>query len=173
MESESATNYIRRLKMSRKRISAASKSAKNKKWIFKEIKSNVRGLFGASKSSLSQRDQDYLIVIKEIQNLSNGKDYQEISIKQLSHFFIVQYKFRFGIDCIDYNWFNFKNTMIKLKDYIECTSWIELALFIYYSFEKCLDRTFSKEEVITLSTFKRSWMVDELRGKKEKFSGFY
>ena len=173
MESESATNYIRRLKMSRKRISAASKSAQNKKWIFKEIKSNVRGLFGASKSSLSQRDQDYLIVIKEIQNLSNGKDYQEISIKQLSHFFIVQYRFRFGIDCIDYNWFNFQNTMKKLKDYAECTSWIELALFIYSSFEQCIDRTFSKEEVITLSTFKRSSMVDELREKKEKFSGFY
>ena len=159
--------------MSRKRISAANPSAQNTNWIFKEIKSNIRGLFGDSKSSLSKKEQDYLIVIKEIQNLANGKDYQEISIKQLSHFFIVQYKFRFGIDCIDYNWFNFQNTMKKLKDYAECTSWIELALFIYYSFEKCLDRTFSKEEVITLSSFKRSWMVDELRGKKEKFSGFY
>ena len=159
--------------MSRKRISSANPSAQNTNWIFKEIKSNIRGLFGDSKSSLSKKEQDYLIVIKEIQNLANGKDYQEISIKQLSHFFIVQYKFRFGMDCIDYNWFNFQNTMTKLKDYAEYTSWIEVALFIYYSFEKCLDRTFSKEEVITLSTFKRSWMVDELRGKKEKFNGFY
>ena len=159
--------------MSRKRISAANPDAQNTNWIFKEIKSNIRGLFGDSKSSLSKKEQDYLIVIKEIKNLANGKDYQEISIKQLSHFFIVQYKFRFGIDCIDYNWFNFQNTMTKLKDYTEYTSWIELALFIYYSFEKCLDRTFSKEEVITLSTFKRRWLVDELRGKKEKFSGFY
>ena len=159
--------------MSRKRISGANPSAQNNRWIFKEIKSNVRGLFGASKSSLSQKDQDYLIVIQEIQNLANGKEYREISIKQLSHFFIVQYRFRFGIDCIDYNWFNFQNTMKRLKDYAECKSWIEVALFIYSSFEQCLDRTFSKEELITLSTFKRSWLVDELKGKKQKFSGFY
>ena len=159
--------------MSRKRIYAANPSAQNNKWIFKEIKSNVRGLFGASKSSLSQRDQDYLIVTKEIQNLASGKAYQEISVKQLSHFFIVQYQFRFGSECIDYNWFNFQNTMKKLKDYAEYKSWIEVALFIYSSFEQCLDRTFSREEIITLSTFKRSWYVDELLGKSQKFSGFY
>jgi hypothetical protein len=89
--------------MSRKRISAANPSAQNTNWIFKEIKSNIRGLFGDSKSSLSKKEQDYLIVIKEIRNLASGKDYQEISIKQLSHFFIVQYRFRFGIDYIRYN----------------------------------------------------------------------
>lgn len=159
--------------MSRKRVFAANKTTQINKWIFKEIKSNVRGLFGASKSSLPQKDQDYLIVSKEIQNLANGKVYQEISIKQLSHFFVIQYRFRFGMDCIDYNWFNFQNTMKKLKNYAECKSWTEVALFLYSSFEQCIDRTFSKEEVITLSTFKRSWLVDELRGKKEKFSGFY
>ena len=128
--------------MSRKRISAANTTAQSNKWIFKEIKSNVRGLFGASKSSLSQRDQDYLIVTKEIQNLASGKDYQEISIKQLSHFFIVQYQFRFGIECIDYNWFNFQNTMKKLKDYAEYKSWIEVALFIYSSLSNALTELF-------------------------------
>ena len=159
--------------MSRNRILSADTAMRKKSWIFKEIKSNIRGLFGTSASSLPQKEQDYLIVTKEIQNMANGKEYQEVTIKQLSHFFIIQYHFRFGIDCIDYNWFNFQNTMKKLKDYVECNSNTELALFIYESFEQCIGRTFSRENIITLSTYKRSWYVDELRGKKQRFDGFY
>lgn len=159
--------------MSRERISAANPDAPKFRWIFKEIKSKTRGLFGNGASSLSQRDQDYLMVAAEIRKFREGKSYQEISIKQLSHFFIIQYRFRFGIDCIDYNWFNFQSTMKKLKDYLNSESCTELGYFLYSSIEKCKDRSFSREEVLTLSTFKRSWYLDELLDRKSKFSGFY
>ena len=136
---------------------------------FKKRPKSTSRLFGKElNSTLSKGEQDYFIVVDALQ----GKKV-EPTLKQVGAFFAQQYRFIFNCDCIDYNWFNFQNTMKRLKDYAECKSWIEVALFIYSSFEQCLDRTFSKEELITLSTFKRSWLVDELKGKKQKFSGFY
>ena len=159
--------------MAIERISAANSVDNRNKWIFKKITSKERGLFGNNTSSLPKNERDYLSVINEMKRFKDGKSYQEISIKELSHFFLIQYRFRFGKDCIDYNWFNFQSTMKRLRDYLDSESWTEVAYFIYSSIEKCKDRTFSREEIITLSTFKRSWYVDELLGKSQKFSGFY
>lgn len=158
--------------MSRERIRAISDTGPSS-WRFKKFQSATRGLFGTSAGSLPQSEQNYLIVSQAIQSLSAGKEYQEITLKQLSHFFVIHYEFRFKTSCLDYNWFNFQETMKKLRGYLEADSWVAVAEFIYSSFEKCIDRRFSREKILTLSSFKRSWYVEELLGKSGKFDGFY
>jgi len=146
----------------------------NSSLILKEIKSTTRGLFGKSASSLPQRDQDYLFVGNQLANYLNEKQFEEVTLKQVSHFFLVQYRFRFNQDCIDYNWFNFQNTMKKLKDYLSADSWVEVSYFLYSSIEKSIDKVCPDiPNPITLSVFKRAWLIEELLGGKQKFSGFY
>ena len=97
--------------MARERIKSRTMDTQNSSLILKEIKNTTRGLFGKSASSLPQRDQDYLFVSNQLANYLSEKQFEEITLKQVSHFFLVQYRFRFKQDCIDYNWFNFQNTM--------------------------------------------------------------
>lgn len=159
--------------MSRQRIKSRNNDSDNH-LLFKSIGLPTKGLFGNSSNGLSKRDRDYLITKDQILNLVNSRPYTEITLKQLSHFFIVQYEFIYKQECIDYNWFNFQSTMKKLKDYAECSTWVELAWFIYESIDKSSRGLFENvPNVITLSVFKRSWLVDELLGKSQRFSGFY
>nr|DAF98299.1 MAG TPA: hypothetical protein [Siphoviridae sp. ctaDn21] len=160
--------------MSRERIKSRTMDNQNSSLILKEIKSTTRGLFGKSASSLPQRDQDYLFVGNQLANYLNEKQFEEVTLKQVSHFFLVQYRFRFNQDCIDYNWFNFQNTMKKLKDYLSADSWVEVSYFLYSSIEKSIDKVCPDiPNPITLSVFKRAWLIEELLGGKQKFSGFY
>lgn len=160
--------------MSRQRIKSRNTDTQVSGLLFKSISLPTKGLFGNSTNGLSKRDRDYLITKDQLINLVSGKDYTEITLKQLSHFFIVQYEFIYKKECIDYNWFNFQATMKKLKDYTECSTWVELAWFIYESIDKSSRGLFENvPNVITLSVFKRTWLVDELLGKSQRFSGFY
>ena len=160
--------------MSRERIKSRTMDNQNSSLILKEIKSTTRGLFGKSASSLPQRDQDYLFVGNQLANYLNEKQFEEVTLKQVSHFFLVQYRFRFNQDCIDYNWFNFQNTMKKLKDYLGADSWVEVSYFLYASIEKSINKVCPNvPNPITLSVFKRTWLIEELLGDKQKFSGFY
>lgn len=160
--------------MGRERIKSRTMDKQNATLKFKEIKNTTRGLFGQSASSLSQRDQDYLYVSTQVSNYLAQKKFEEVTLKQVSHFFLVQYRFRFKQDCIDYNWFNFQNTMKKLKDYLSADSWIEVSYFLYASIEKSIDKVCPHvPNPITLSVFKRTWLIDELLGGKPKFTGFY
>ena len=160
--------------MSRERIKSRTMDTQTPSLILKEIKSTTRGLFGKSASSLPQRDQDYLFVSNQLANYLNEKQFEEVTLKQVSHFFLVQYRFRFKQDCIDYNWFNFQNTMKKLKDYLSADSWIEVSYFLYISIEKSIDKVCPHvPNPITLSVFKRTWLIEELLDGKPKFSGFY
>ena len=160
--------------MVRKRIKSRTAVGRNSSLILKEIKNTTRGLFGTSASSLPRRDQDYLFVSKQLSNYLNKKSFEEVSLKQVSHFFIVQYRYRFEKDCIDYNWFNFQTTMKKLRDYLNAGSWIEITYFLYTSIEKSLDKVCPNvPSPITLSVYKRTWLIEELLGGKQKFSGFY
>ena len=160
--------------MGRERIKSRTMDKQNATLKFKEIKNTTRGLFGQSASSLSQRDQDYLYVGKQVSNYLTQKKFEEVTLKQVSHFFLVQYRFRFEQDCIDYNWFNFQNTMKKLKDYLSAGSWVEVSYFLYASIEKSIDKVCPNvPNPITLSVFKRTWLIEELLGGKPKFTGFY
>lgn len=160
--------------MVRKRIKSRTAVERNSSLILKEIKNTTRGLFGTSASSLPQRDQDYLFVSKQLSNYLNEKSFEEVSLKQVSHFFIVQYRYRFEKDCIDYNWFNFQTTMKKLRDYLNAGSWVEVTYFLYTSIEKSMDKVCPNvPSPITLSVYKRTWLIEELLGGKQKFSGFY
>lgn len=160
--------------MSRERIKSRTMDKQNATLKFKEIKNTTRGLFGQSASSLSQRDQDYLYVSTQVSNYLAQKQFEEVTLKQVSHFFLVQYRFRFKQDCIDYNWFNFQNTMKKLRDYLSADSWIEVSYFLYISIEKSIDKVCPHvPNPITLSVFKRTWLIEELLDGKPKFSGFY
>lgn len=160
--------------MSRERIKSRTMDKQNATLKFKEIKNTTRGLFGQSASSLSQRDQDYLYVGTQVSNYLAQKQFEEVTLKQVSHFFLVQYRFRFKQDCIDYNWFNFQNTMKKLRDYLSADSWIEVSYFLYISIEKSIDKVCPHvPNPITLSVFKRTWLIEELLDGKPKFSGFY
>ena len=160
--------------MGRERIKSRTMDKQNATLKFKEIKNTTRGLFGQSASSLSQRDQDYLYVSTQVSNYLAQKKFEEVTLKQVSHFFLVQYRFRFEQDCIDYNWFNFQNTMKKLKDYLKADSWVEVSYFLYASIEKSIDKVCPNvPNPITLSVFKRTWLIEELLGGKPKFTGFY
>lgn len=160
--------------MGRERIKSRTMDTQNATLKFKEIKNTTRGLFGQSASSLSQRDQDYLYVGTQVSNYLAQKKFEEVTLKQVSHFFLVQYRFRFEQDCIDYNWFNFQNTMKKLKDYLSAGSWVEVSYFLYASIEKSIDKVCPNvPNPITLSVFKRTWLIKELLDGKPKFSGFY
>lgn len=160
--------------MSRERIKSRTMDKQNATLKFKEIKNTTRGLFGQSASSLSQRDRDYLYVGTQVSNYLVQKKFEEVTLKQVSHFFLVQYRFRFKQDCIDYNWFNFQNTMKKLKDYLSADSWVEVSYFLYISIEKSIDKVCPHvPNPITLSVFKRTWLIEELLDGKPKFSGFY
>ena len=160
--------------MSRERIKSRTMVKQNATLKFKEIKNTTRGLFGQSASSLSQRDQDYLYVSTQVSNYLAQKKFEEVTLKQVSHFFLVQYRFRFKQDCIDYNWFNFQNTMKKLKDYLSAGSWVEVSYFLYASIEKSINKVCPHvPNPITLSVFKRTWLIEELLGGKPKFTGFY
>ena len=160
--------------MGRERIKSRTMDKQNATLKFKEIKNTTRGLFGQSASSLSQRDQDYLYVGTQVSNYLTQKKFEEVTLKQVSHFFLVQYRFRFKQDCIDYNWFNFQNTMKKLKDYLSAGSGVEVSYFLYASIEKSIDKVCPNvPNPITLSVFKRTWLIEELLDGKPKFSGFY
>lgn len=160
--------------MGRERIKSRTMDKQNATLKFKEIKNTTRGLFGQSASSLSQRDQDYLYVSTQVSNYLAQKKFEEVTLKQVSHFFLVQYRFRFEQDCIDYNWFNFQNTMKKLKDYLSAGSWVEVSYFLYASIEKSIDKVCPNvPNPITLSVFKRTWLIEELLSGKPKFTGFY
>lgn len=160
--------------MARERITSRKQRDENSTLNLKKIRNTTRGLFGSSASSLTQRDQDYLWVGTQIANYLGDREVTEITVKQLSHFFLVQYRYRFEKDCIDYNWFNFQNTMKKLKDYLGASTWVELSYFLYISIEKSSNNVCANvPNPITLSVFKRTWLIDELLGNKRKFSGFY
>ena len=160
--------------MPRERIKSQNNNSDNRHLLFKSIGLPTKGLFGNSTKGLSNRDRDYLITKDQILNFINGKAYTEITLKQLSHFFLVQYEFIYKVECIDYNWFNFQTTMKKLKDYTGYSSWVEMAWFLYQSIDKSSRCLFENvPNIITLSVFKRSWLVDELLDKSPKFSSFY
>lgn len=160
--------------MARERITSRTQRVENSTLNLKQIRNTTRGLFGSSASSLPQRDQDYIWVGKQLSNYLQDAEVKELTLKQVSHFFLVQYRYRFEKDCIDYNWFNFQNTMKKLKEYLGSDTWVEIAYFLYISMEKSSNNICSNiPNPITLSVFKRTWLIDELLGNKQKFSGFY
>lgn len=159
--------------MARQRIGSSSSSKNEIQLTFKERPKTRSSLFGKDVSTvLSKIEQDYFQIVEAL----NGKLF-EPNMKQVSSFFIVQYEFIFNIKCIDYNWFNFSNTMKNVQQYLNLDSNIELCRFLAESFvkyEKVRRRLNLTEKVITVSTFKRAWILDELEGKiGSKFEGFY
>lgn len=159
--------------MARQRIGSSSSSKNEIQLTFKERPKTRSSLFGKDVSTgLSKIEQDYFQIVEAL----NGKLF-EPNMKQVSSFFIVQYEFIFEIKCIDYNWFNFSTTMKNVQQYLNLNSNIELCRFLAESFvkyEKVRKKLNLTEKVITVSTFKRAWILDELEGKiGSKFEGFY
>lgn len=159
--------------MARQRIGSSSSARNEIQLTFKERPKTRSSLFRKDVSTgLSNIEQDYFQIVEAL----NGKLF-EPNMKQVSSFFIVQYEFIFEIKCIDYNWFNFSTTMKRVQQYLNLDSNIELCRFLAESFvkyEKVRRRLNLTEKVITVSTFKRAWILDELEGKiGSKFEGFY
>lgn len=159
--------------MARQRIGSSGNSKNEIELTFKDKPKTRSSLFGKDiATGLSKVDQDYFQIVEAL----NGKQF-EPNMKQVSSFFIVQYEFIFEIKCIDYNWFNFSNTMKKVQQYLNIDSNLELCRFLAESFvkyEKVRKKLNLTEKVITVSTFKRAWILDELEGKMgSKFEGFY
>lgn len=159
--------------MARQRIGSSGNSKNEIELTFKDKPKTRSTLFGKDiATGLSKIDQDYFQIVDAL----NGKQF-EPNMKQVSSFFIVQYEFIFRIKCIDYNWFNFSNTMKKVQQYLNIESNLELCRFLAESFvkyEKVRKKLNLTEKVITVSTFKRAWILDELEGKMgSKFEGFY
>lgn len=159
--------------MARQRIGSSGNSKNEIELTFKDKPKTRSTLFGKDiATGLSKIEQDYFQIVEAL----NGKPF-EPNMKQVSSFFIVQYEFIFEIECIDYNWFNFSNTMKKVQQYLNIDSNLELCRFLAESFvkyEKVRKKLNLTEKVITVSTFKRAWILDELEGKiGSKFEGFY
>nr|DAK37799.1 MAG TPA: hypothetical protein [Caudoviricetes sp.] len=131
------------------------------------------GLFGKEMNSpLTKAEQSYFQVVEMIK-----ADKGELTLKQLSHFFVKQYRHIYGNDCIDYNWFNFSTTMKNCRAYLGIESNLELAKFLVKSFDiypKIRSDLKLTESQLTLSTLKRAFIVEALEsGKSKKFDGFY
>jgi hypothetical protein len=159
--------------VARQRIGSSGRPKNQVALTFKERPKTRSTLFGKDVTAgLSKVEQDYFQIVDAL----NGKPF-EPNMKQVSSFFIVQYEFNFNIKCIDYNWFNFSSTMKKVQDYLNIESNLELCRFLAESFvkyENVRKRLKLTEKFITVSTFKRAWILDELEGKSgQKFEGFY
>ena len=159
--------------MARQRIGNSGKPKNEIELTFKDKPKTRSTLFKKDVATgLSRVEQDYFQIVEAL----NGKQF-EPNMKQVSSFFIVQYEFIFNIKCIDYNWFNFSNTMKNVRTYLNIDSNIELCRFLAESFvkyENVRKRLNLTEKFITVSTFKRAWILDELEGKTgSKFEGFY
>ena len=160
--------------MSRQRLTGTDSDVSKTKLNFKQFKGS-KGLFGTTMSKLPKRDQSYIHVSKQIQNLRLGKDFEEISLKDIAYFFIVQFEYIFEQSCLDHNWFNFQNTIKRIQDYEHFENNVQLANFLYESIQISYGKIYTDIPCpLTLSTFKRAWLLDMLLGKnKPKFSGFY
>lgn len=159
--------------MARQRIGASKGQESQLEIPFKKRPKTRSALFGKDvQGRLSNVEQDYFQIVDAL----NGKPF-EPTLKQVSSFFIVQYEFMFNVKCIDYNWFNFSSTMKNVKNYLDISSNIELCQFLAESFvkyEKVRKKLNLQERFITISSFKRAWILDELEGKTgQKFEGFY
>lgn len=158
--------------MARERIGSSPKKEKVS-LVFKERPKAKSALFGKSMNAkLTKAEEDYFKVAESI-----IKGEGPIAAHQVGSFFAQQYRFRFGIDCIDYNWFNFSKTAQSVKDYLKIESNLELAQFFAESFEKyskVRTKLGLNESLPTVSTFKRAFILEELRGNGgSKFEGFY
>ena len=160
--------------MSRQRLTGGNNNARLNEFNFKQFRGS-KGLFGNTMSKLPKRDQSYIHVCNQIQKLSTGEPFDEISLKELSYFFIVQFEYIFKQSCLDYNWFNFQSTIKKVQDYEHFDNNVEIAQFLYSSINVSFDKIYKDIPCpLTLSTFKRAWLLDQLLGKnKPKFEGFY
>jgi hypothetical protein len=159
--------------VARQRIGNSGKPKNEIELSFKDKPKTRSTLFKKDVATgLSKVEQDYFQIVEAL----NGKQF-EPNMKQVSSFFIVQYEFIFNIKCIDYNWFNFSNTMKNVRTYLNIESNIELCRFLAESFvkyENVRKKLNLTEKFITVSTFKRAWILDELEGKTgSKFEGFY
>ena len=157
--------------MARNRI--RKKSESELKYNFAERPKTKSGLFGKEMNSpLSKAEQSYFEVVEMIK-----ADKGEPTLKQLSHFFVKQYRHIYGKDCIDYNWFNFSTTIKNCQQYLGIESNLEMAKFLVKSFDiypKIRSALKLKESQLTLSTLKRAFIVEALEsGKAKKFDGFY
>lgn len=158
--------------MARERIGSRPKKEKVS-LVFKERPKARSALFGKPMNAkLTKGEEDYF---KVAELLTKGEGV--ITAHQLGAFFAQQYRFRFGTDCIDYNWFNFSKTAQSVKDYLKLESNLELAQFFAESFEKyskVRTKLRLNEPLPTVSTFKRAFILEELRGNGgTKFEGFY
>lgn len=157
--------------MARNRI--GNQSAKSAEYNFAERPKTKSGLFGKEMNApLSKADQSYFEVVEMIQ-----ADKGEPTLKQLSHFFVKQYRHIYKNDCIDYNWFNFSTTIKNCQSYLGLESNLEMAKFLVKSFDiypKIRSALKLTESQLTLSTLKRAFIVEALEsGKAKKFEGFY
>ncbi len=157
--------------MARNRI---GKKAKDEiSYNFAERPKAKSSLFGKDMNApLTKAEQSYFEVVEMIK-----ADIGEPTIKQLSHFFVKQYRHIYKNDCIDYNWFNFSTAIKNCQSYLGIESNLEMAKFLVKSFDiypKIRSALKLTESQLTLSTLKRAFIVEALEsGKAKKFDGFY
>nr|DAK36630.1 MAG TPA: hypothetical protein [Caudoviricetes sp.] len=157
--------------MARNRI---GKKAKDEiSYNFAERPKAKSSLFGKDMNApLTKADQSYFEVVEMIK-----ADKGEPTLKQLSHFFVKQYRHIYKNDCIDYNWFNFSTAIKNCQSYLGIESNLEMAKFLVKSFDiypKIRSALKLTESQLTLSTLKRAFIVEALEsGRAKKFDGFY
>ncbi len=157
--------------MARNRI---GKKAKDEiSYNFAERPKAKSSLFGKDMNApLTKAEQSYFEVVEMIK-----ADKGEPTLKQLSHFFVKQYRHIYKNDCIDYNWFNFSTAIKNCQSYLGIESNLEMAKFLFKSFDiypKIRSALKLTESQLTLSTLKRAFIVEALEsGKAKKFDGFY
>ena len=146
-------------------------------YVFKKPKRKQKQLFGATSSSnVSKGDKDYLECATYLKEMSeHGKSSVPVNLNKICSFFITHYKFKYGHDCIDYNIMNAQQTFKKVKDVYELNDF-ELLNLIYKSFEKFeqVKRDYKlTDETVTISLFKRAFIVEALITGKKQIAGFF
>lgn len=163
--------------MTRNRIGGNNTAEKEFEFFKPSPPSGQKQLFAkTAASSLSRGHREYLECAEYLKEFTKkGSSAIPINTNKVCSFFVIHYKFRYGIDCIDYNIMNAKNTFERLA---VANGWqyYELLLFIYESFEKyelVRHQLNLGERHLTVSTFKRQFIVDALISKTSNIKGFY
>lgn len=131
-------------------------------------------------SQLTQVERDYYTVayvLKSKYLTGTPNDTNIDSIKVIANFYQKYYENVFGVKCIDYNWYHFLKVMEGVMTYFQFTNFIDLADFICKSFVRFenVSKTLNlSEKVLSLSTYRQPWILDELdKPQTKRFEGFY
>ena len=151
----------------------------------KDYKPNKVVLFKSKASNLTSAQKQYVKCATILKNVLTSEkkltDFSEVGIGTVCSFFAVHYRNCFDMDCPGYNIFNSKQVFANVKKLLNFKSNNELLLFLAYStvrFDRACIVLNLSSNVLTMSTFKQPWILDELAldsnsSKRNSFEGFY